>query len=210
VILAIDTTAAFGSLALCEGEEIVEETLQHSPEGFGHILFPHIEALLGRHGLKVRNIDCFAAASGPGSFTGVRVGLAAAKGLAEATGKLVVAVSNLKAIAAFGEQPLRAPVLDARRGQIFGAVYDSSLQLRNAEVVKAFPDWLASLPVGGIEFIAQDSFLPDLPVTLAPRAIAGAIGQIAGREFAAGAAKDPAEIDANYVRRSDAELFWKE
>ncbi len=71
-------------------------------------------------------VDCFAAASGPGSFTGVRVGLACVKGLAEALGKPAVAVSNLRAIASFGTAPWRAVVLDARRGEIYGAVYDAA------------------------------------------------------------------------------------
>ena len=85
-ILSIDTTAHFGSLALLEGENVVEETLLHAPEGFGQILFDQITRLLNRHNWNIQDIDRFAAA-GPGSFTGVRIGLAAAKGLAEATGK---------------------------------------------------------------------------------------------------------------------------
>ena len=72
-------------------------------------------------------MDCFAAASGPGSFTGVRVGLAAVKGLAEAAGKRVVAVSNLRALAFFGSAPLRATVIDARRGEVYAALYNSRL-----------------------------------------------------------------------------------
>ena len=220
MILAIDTTAAFGSIALCENGSVVEELLLHAPDGFGSILFPQIEALLSRRNITVGEIACFAAASGPGSFTGVRVGLTAAKGLAEAAGKPMVAVSNLRALAFFGTRPLRATVLDARRGQVYGAVYDALLQPQSGEVVDAFPHWLASLPCGEIEFIAQDfaPFAPavaggrfaETPVTIAPRALAGAIGRIAGQEFAEGRGMDPAAIDANYVRRSDAELLWKE
>ena len=110
MILSIDTTSEFGSIALTERDRVIEEVLLHSPDGFGHILFPQIEKLLARHGVTVNQMDCFAAASGPGSFTGVRIGLAAAKGLAEAVGKPVVAVSNLRALASFGTAPLRATV----------------------------------------------------------------------------------------------------
>jgi len=92
VILSIDTTSEFGSIALTEGDRTIEEIPLHSPDGFGHILFQRIEQLLARHEVGVNQMDCFAAASGPGSFTGVRVGLTAVKGLAEATGKRVVAV----------------------------------------------------------------------------------------------------------------------
>jgi tRNA threonylcarbamoyladenosine biosynthesis protein TsaB len=216
VILSIDTTSEFGSVALTEQDGIVEEVLLHSPDGFGHILFQHLDQLLVRHGASVNELDCFAAASGPGSFTGVRVGLAAAKGLAEATGKKVVAVSNLRASAYFGSAPLRATVLDARRGEVYGAVYNDRLEAVVPEAVLKFSDWLKTLPASGFEFISTDfspfqgHIDPAIPVRVAPRALAAAIGRIAWNEFAAGRANDPQEIDANYVRRSDAELFWKE
>ncbi len=86
-ILSLDTTSEFASLALVEGGAVVEEVMLHSTDGFGHILYPHLEALLARRGWDLASVDCFAAASGPGSFTGVRVGLAAVKGLAEGAGK---------------------------------------------------------------------------------------------------------------------------
>jgi len=127
VILSVDTTSEFGSIALTEGDQTVEEIPLHSPDGFGHILFQRIEQLLARHNAKIDQMDCFAAASGPGSFTGVLVGLTAVKGLGEATGKEVVAVSNLRALAYFGTAPLRATVLDARRGEVYGAVYNGQL-----------------------------------------------------------------------------------
>jgi tRNA threonylcarbamoyladenosine biosynthesis protein TsaB len=196
--LAIDTTSEFGSLALAEDGRVLEEVALHSPDGFAHVMFPEIEALLNRHNLKITDIDGFAAAAGPGSFTGVRVGLTAAKGLAEATGRKVVAVSNLQAVASFGTRALRAPVIDARRGDIFGGVYDAELRLVAPEVVTKFDDWLRTLPV-------------DVEVmTDIPKLLAGAIARIAAARFAAGLAQDPAEIDANYVRRSDAELLWRD
>jgi len=216
VILSIDTTAEFGSIALTERDRTVEEILLHSPDGFGHILYQHLEQLLGRNGVSVQQMDCFAAAAGPGSFTGVRVGLTAVKGLAEATGKPVVAVSNLRALAFLGSARLRATVLDARRGEVYGALYNEKLEAVAPEAVMKFAAWVVTLPTDGFEFISTD-FAPwrehvdsSIPVVTAPRALAGAIGRIAWRELEAGRASDPAEIDANYVRRSDAELFWKE
>lgn len=200
MILSIDTTSEFGSIALTEANVVVEEVALHAPEGFGHVLFGHIEELLERNGITVHQMECFAAASGPGSFTGVRVGLAAAKGLAEATGKRMVAVSNLRALASFGTAPLRATVVDARRGEIYGAVYNSQLEVVMPEVVTKLDAWLATLP-HGYELISSIT---------APRALAAAIGHIAWDEFTLGRSSDPAEIDANYVRRSDAELFWKD
>ena len=215
-ILAVDTTHEFGSLALARGEELLEELPLHAPTGFAHVLYQHLAALLQNHGLQVADIDCFAAASGPGSFTGVRIGLACVKGLAEALGKPAVAVSNLQALATFGSAPLRAVVLDARRGEIYGAVYDAAARIVSPETVAKFPEWLSTLPAGEIEFVSQDSLalqsmLPGTSfetarVTIAPRSLATAIARLA---FSA-ARSDPAALDANYVRRSDAELFWKD
>ena len=198
MILAIDTTGEHGSLALARGAEIVEEVAVDSADGFGHILFGEIDGLLRRNGLRVGEVECFAAASGPGSFTGVRIGLACVKGLAHATGKPVVGVSNLQALAVFGSGPLRAVWIDARRGEIYGAVYDARLGVVCPEVVTKFDAWRASLPAG-VEMIAGEG-----------RILAGAVARIAAQRLAAGETGDAAGLDANYVRRSDAELFWKE
>jgi tRNA threonylcarbamoyladenosine biosynthesis protein TsaB len=200
LILSIDTTSEFGSIALTEANVVIEEIAVEAPDGFGHVLFGHIERLLEKNGTTVHQMECFAAASGPGSFTGVRVGLAAVKGLAEATGKRVVAVSNLRALASFGSARLRAVVIDARRGEVYAAVYNSLLELVRPEVVIKLDDWLPKLP-NGCELISNVTH---------PRALAAAIGHIAWDDFTLGRSSDPAEIDANYVRRSDAELFWKE
>jgi tRNA threonylcarbamoyladenosine biosynthesis protein TsaB len=220
-VLALDTTAELGSIALYDGEQdTLSEIALHSPDGFGHILFDRIRALLDREGIGITDIDCFASASGPGSFTGVRIGLTAAKGLADATGKPVVAVSNLQALASFGDGPLRATVLDARRGEIYGALYDADLRPVQPERVIKFPAWLQSLPDGSMEFIGVN-FAPFAGAVEASRfrgarvvgvsgTLAGAVARIAHREFLCGRAVDPAAVDANYVRRSDAELFWKE
>jgi len=220
LILAIDTTREFGSIALLEGGEVLDEALLHSPDGFGHILFEHLGRLLARSGRRVDEVTCFAAAAGPGSFTGVRVGLACVKGLAEALGRKVVAVSNLEAMARFGSAAQRATVLDARRGEIYGAVYGDAGELLREPVVIQFPAWLETLPEGEIEFLSTDfePFRAALKgtgfetsrITTAPRALAAAVGRIALERWSAGLTLDPAEIDADYVRRSDAELFWKD
>jgi tRNA threonylcarbamoyladenosine biosynthesis protein TsaB len=213
VILSIDTTSEFGSIALVEANQTVEEVALHAPDGFGHVLFGHIQQLLEKRGTTVHQMECFAAASGPGSFTGVRVGLAAAKGLAEATGKRMVAVSNLQALASFGSAPLRAAMIDARRGEVYGAVYNSLLELVMPEAVLKFTDWLKALEklhAGSWEFVSAIPIETPVPVVVPPPALAAAIGHIAWNDFTLGRAGDPAGIDANYVRRSDAELFWKD
>jgi tRNA threonylcarbamoyladenosine biosynthesis protein TsaB len=219
-ILSLDTTSEHGSLALLAGGQVVEEVSMRSAEGFGHLLFPRIEALLARNGWKLADVDCFAGAAGPGSFTGIRVGLAAVKGLAEALGKEAAAVSNLQAIAWHGTAPLRAAVIDARRGEIYGAVYSASLELEQAETVTGPREWLTRLPDGELEILSTDlgrlaEELDHLDsrralVREVPRALAGAVGAIAACRLVSGTCREPAAIDANYVRRSDAELFWRE
>jgi tRNA threonylcarbamoyladenosine biosynthesis protein TsaB len=213
-LLSVDATGEWGSIALVNARGVLEEVTIHAPDGFAHVLFGEMEQLLARHGLIFERLDGFASASGPGSFTGVRVGLTAMKGLAEATGRKVVAVSNLRALASYGTRALRAVVMDARRGEVYGGVYDAALEPVCGEVVAKLPLWLASLPEGDLEFITQGFPLASsgitAPVVEAPRALAGAIGKIALPHFLRGEALDPAEIDANYVRRSDAELLWKD
>lgn len=219
-VLALDTTQEFGSIALLEERELVEQEPLHAPDGFGHMLFERLGRLLERHGRRITEIACFAAAAGPGSFTGVRVGLACVKGLAEATGRKVVVVSNLEAMASFGSAMQRAVVMDARRGEIYGAVYGAAGEVLREPVVTGFPAWLETLPQGEVEFVSngfapfreaiENSRFVNSKITTAPRALAAAIGRIAHQRFSAGLARDPAEIDADYVRRSDAELFWKE
>jgi tRNA threonylcarbamoyladenosine biosynthesis protein TsaB len=215
LVLAVDTTGEYGSLALLRGEELADEVLLHAPGGFAQVLYRHLAELCDRHGLTPAAIDCFAAASGPGSFTGVRVGLACVKGLAEATGRPAVAVSNLQALASLGDAPLRAAVLDARRGEIYGAVYDAAARLVSPEVVAPFAAWIATLPAGDLQFVSPD-FTPfqealrgtrfeRAQVLTAPRALAGAVARLASLAEP----RDPAALDANYVRRSDAELLWK-
>jgi tRNA threonylcarbamoyladenosine biosynthesis protein TsaB len=200
--LAVDTTAEFGSIALADENGVREEVAVHAPQGFSQVLFGEIEALIERHGVALREIDLFAGASGPGSFTGVRVGLAAIKGLAEVLGKRVVAVSNLDALAEFGKSNARAVVIDARRGEVYAALYDGAGNQLIPEAVlplEKFKEVVAGRQVeGDIEWIST------------PYPLAGAVARIAIRKAGQGLAQDPAAIEANYVRRSDAELLWKE
>jgi tRNA threonylcarbamoyladenosine biosynthesis protein TsaB len=196
-ILAMDTTMDPGSIALAEGAQLIEETVLRAPDGYGDILFIEIERLLERHSVTLRDIECFAAASGPGTFTGVRAGLTAAKGFAHAAGRTVVGVSNLQATAWFGAGDLRAPYRDAHRGEIYGAIFDAQLRTVQDEVVTKYDAWIAGLPEGALPMTQQQP-------------LARAIAAIAWERMQAGLAQDPAELDANYVRRADAELMWRD
>lgn len=217
IVLAIDTAHEFGSLALSYGDETLEEVLLHEPAGYSGILFEQIEKLLKRNSVELKAVDVYAAGAGPGSFTGVRIGLTAAKSLAEANGKPCYGVSNLAAMANFGTARHRAAVMDARRGEVYGGVFD---ERQSPELAAPFPRWLEMLPPEIEEFVAFD-FAPFEAVlassrfahaahTRVPRALAAAMGELALERFRVGEPGDPAVLDANYVRRSDAELLWKD
>ncbi|MBN8731527.1 MAG: tRNA (adenosine(37)-N6)-threonylcarbamoyltransferase complex dimerization subunit type 1 TsaB [Acidobacteria bacterium] len=217
ILLAIDSSTEHGGIALWRDGEVTE-TIVHSPDGFAHVLFVELERLLAQCGVDLTHIDAFAAASGPGSFTGVRVALSAAKGFGEAFGKPVFAISNLRAMAAHGSAPIRAAILDARRGEIYGGLYDAALQPLREEAVMLLQPWLDSLPATfpapTVELLCPyPERFPELSarrVTTAPHAVARAVAHLAAEQYRAGERPHPAASDANYVRRSDAELNWRE
>ena len=219
-ILSLDLTSEHGSLAVRRSRQLAAEHHLHSTDGFAHLVFPAIETVLQLAGLTLQEVDCFASASGPGAFTGLRVGLSAVKGLAEATRKPGIGVSNLRAMASFGNFPLRAIVLDARRGDVFTAVYDQQLQVVSTETVGKLHTWLETLTVQPDEFISPDASwlkseleptrFASAPIVEAPRSLAAAVAECAELDVLQGHATDPADLDANYVRRSDAEMFWRD
>lgn len=207
--LALDTAADTGSIALADRNRLLGEARFQAKTGFGQILFAEIEALLGRLGVPLASIGLYAAASGPGSFTGVRVGLAAIKGLAEVAGKPAIGVSNLTALAQFGTAALRAPLIDAKRGEVFAALLDAGGGEIVPPSVLPFAEFAALVGGRPAEYISA-GYDPGLPCTAAPAELAATIARLAVQRYDAGDPGDPAAIEANYVRRSDAEIFWKE
>jgi len=187
MILSIDVCNEVGSIALLDGSSLIEERRLESPDGFGHILFGAIEELLAAHGVPLSAIDLYAVATGPGSFTGVRIGLTAAKGLALASGKPLAGVTNLEALASLGSGPLRAPIFDARRGDVYAAIYDEAIRVVVPPVVCPISDF----PLGGAIRIDAGPLL------------AASVGRLAAHRGGV----HPAAVDATYVRPSDAEML---
>lgn len=187
MILAIDVCNEVGSIALLRGADVLEERRLESTDGYGHILFEAIESLLAEHGVGLEAIKLFAAATGPGAFTGVRVGLAAAKGLAFASGKLLAGVTTLEALASLGTGALRAPVFDARRGDVYCGVFAQDLTVVVPMAVCKFE----AFAIG--EAVRIDSG----PL------LAGAVGRIAAQRGGV----HPALVEPTYLRPSDAELL---
>lgn len=131
-ILAIETTGAFASVALAKDGKTVSKT--YGRDRFSHLqnLAPQIEQVLKKgdaHTLSINDMDAIAVSCGPGSFTGIRIGVSTVRALAQVTGVKCVPVSSLEALAMKGaavtdpEGVLFCPILDARRGQVYGGGY---------------------------------------------------------------------------------------
>jgi tRNA threonylcarbamoyladenosine biosynthesis protein TsaB len=230
LVLSIDTCDPCGSIAVLRDNLVVGTAAHDTPEEYSSWLLPAVGDLLKRTGFRMTDIDAFAAASGPGSFTGVRVGLTTVKAWGEVYRKPIVGVSRLKSIAVegWGEPGYVAAWFDAHRGQVFGAVYksgDSELVRLGDEMVIAPEKFLEAVTemTGGDRVTwasaNPESLFEDAEVQKRRRLgdefkyisglLAGPIGALAARELASGRFSDPLGLDANYVRRSDAEIFWK-
>ncbi|MFL6415027.1 MAG: tRNA (adenosine(37)-N6)-threonylcarbamoyltransferase complex dimerization subunit type 1 TsaB [Bryobacteraceae bacterium] len=220
IILAVDLTSEFGSLAIRrDGRNVIERSVE-SRTGFAHLLFPALESILSEADIKLAEITCFAVSTGPGAFTGLRVAIAGVKGLAEVMSKPALGVSKMRAMASFGTANARIVLLDARRGEAFAAVYNEALEPVVEETVTKARDWLALLPENHpYQLITADAeWLGPIVATTAfetaerietPRLLAGAVALCAEDDLRrGGVAGDPLVLDANYVRRSDAELYW--
>lgn len=129
-ILAVDTTATSASVAVCENSAVLATYTQKNGLTHSETLLPMIEAVLKNLKLTPNDIDMFAVSEGPGSFTGVRIGVAALKGLAFGKNKICVGTSTLDALArnaaGLPGNFLAVPVMDARRSQLYNAVFEYS------------------------------------------------------------------------------------
>jgi len=216
LILAADTSGKNGSLALVRFEAEASRTLELvSLEGgtFSAQLVPQISALLTKHTLAKRDIDAFAVASGPGSFTGLRVGLAAIKALAEILQKPIAAISVLEAVACAAEREGRViAALDAGRGEIYCGEYEiqDSRATLIAQQLWTAAEFVAN-PAGRI-VVTPDAKVADLAreknlqfiLVYPPRA--DAIAHLGAEKILAGEIVSPEALDATYIRRTDAEI----
>lgn len=217
LVLAIDTSWKQGSVALARGDARSFELIEMAPVAGGTFsaqLIPEISALLARHRIKKEEIEGFGAASGPGSFTGLRVGLAAIKALAEVLKKPIAALSVLEAMAVgSGAEGRVIAALDAGRDEVYLGEYTvrSGRATRMRESV---------VPQGELRTVIKDFgkatvVTPDegigrlLEARRMVRPQSDAIARLAIMKIRAGETVGPEELDANYLRRSDAEIFAK-
>jgi tRNA threonylcarbamoyladenosine biosynthesis protein TsaB len=222
LLLVTDTSGKQGSVALARADkqklndvEVIEVAFLAGGM-FSAQLVPQIAALLAKHGLSKTDIDAFIVVSGPGSFTGLRVGLAAIKALAEILKKPIVPVSLLEVVAIAGRaQGKIAAVLDAGRGDLYLGAYEiagGSVQVlreqllskaeflsaaRESTVITPDPTWAAVARQAGLTVFTVEAPSPER------------IARLGLRKLQAGETVSPEQLEANYMRRSDAEMFVK-
>lgn len=223
LILGIDTSGRQGSVALlrAQGEELTTlDRAQLCGGQYSELLLTTIARLLEQHDFQRSSIGLIAVASGPGSFTGLRIAIATVKGLAEAFSIPVAAVSVLEAIAlASGRDGKVVAAMDAQRSEVFAGEYQ--IQSANPvparmthEAVSSFGDFTSRIGPGAPTRV----FTPDAPLAarlieagidtgVVARPSAEEFARIGYRKFLAAMTCDVALLDANYLRRSDAEIF---
>jgi tRNA threonylcarbamoyladenosine biosynthesis protein TsaB len=222
LLLAIDTSGQSGGITLAEAGANSFRVIESAPIAGGTFsaqLIPTLATLLSKHGFTAKDLGGFAAASGPGSFTGLRVGLSAIKGLAEVLGKPIAVVSVLEALAASSQRDGKiAAALDAGRKETFLGCYkvangtpahEREELVAQAQLAEKLRDAGCELLVTSDASIAQLASAANIHAQLVPHPGSEAVARLAARKLLAGDTISVDALDANYLRRSDAELFFK-
>jgi len=227
LLLAADTSGKQGSIALAEcraGESCaVIEVVPLAGGTFSAQLIPQIAALLEAHGRSKSDVDAFAVANGPGSFTGLRVGLAAIKALAEVLQKPIAAISLLEAVACSGAAHGRVlAALDAGRSDVYVGDYELDPEVRlHSERLLSRAEFLTeakAAALAGNAMVTPDAALAEAvristgaatSVKLIAYPDSGVIARLGWDHLQRGQTVCPEDLEANYIRHSDAEIFSK-
>lgn len=223
LLLAIDTSGRQGSIALARAGEPTAggdfEVIEIAPlvgGTFSAQLIPQIAELLSRNGFMKTAIGAFAVASGPGSFTGLRIGLAGVKALAEVLDKPIAAVSLLEAcVLASGVQGKVMAALDAGRGDVYAGEYEIPASagqparehmLARTEFLSHAKGWTVVTPDSGL---ADAAGAAGLSVSTLEPISAADVARLGWRKIQSGETVTPDQLEANYIRRTDAEMLEK-
>jgi tRNA threonylcarbamoyladenosine biosynthesis protein TsaB len=220
LLLSVDTSGKQGSIALARaGEPTAEgdfEVIEIAPlvgGTFSAQLIPQIAALLSSNGFMKTAIGAFAVVSGPGSFTGLRIGLAAVKALAEVLEKPIAAVSLLEVcVFASGAEGKVMAVLDAGRGDVYVGEYEipsvpgqvprEYIRTRNEFLVQA-KGWTVVTPDS---VLAEAAGAAGLSFSALAPISAAEVAGLGWRKIQSGETVTPEQLEANYIRRTDAEI----
>jgi len=230
-ILAVDTSTKTGSLAILHDMQVMAQVSRQEETPYSERLFRELARLQAMSPFLLQEIDLFAVATGPGSFTGLRVGLTAVKAWAELYQKPIAGVSGLLAVAAQSRAKTGAvaPFTDARRGQIYAAIYQrrpgnhAAWHLQGEEAVlsaeefltrvkdepgRELPTLVSSTPEA-LDPAMRLAILPGALIESVSGILAPVVGRLGFEQARRGDLQNSLTLDANYVRRSDAELSWK-
>lgn len=163
IILAIDTSSEVASVALLEGIKVIWQRKSHDKKTHSQLLMPIISEAITQSEIDISQIDVFAAVTGPGSFTGLRIGVTTIKALAYSTGKKVVAVNSLDSLALNVNEQAEfiCPIIDARNDHVFTAIYKSTNSSKYASAssdlkpISGFPEIVHDYAVLSIDSLCQ-------------------------------------------------------
>jgi tRNA threonylcarbamoyladenosine biosynthesis protein TsaB len=218
LILALETAVEHGGVALLEGERLLGERELAAGQGQAGAVLVELDALLRTHGRTLDALDAIALSVGPGSFTGLRVGLATALGLVFGTELPIAPVSTLAALSLHaGPARCIAPLLDARKGQVYAGLYGPDAYPLAADRVCDPAEWLAGLPADdAIHLLGAGAQLHRtwIAQALGSRAIfvperlgrprAASVGVLGARLLARGGALPADAVELRYLRAADA------
>ena len=213
LVLAVDTTTERESVAVVEGGEVRAELRLRKPEVHSRRLMPAIAALLEAAELRPLAIEGYAVTVGPGSFTGLRVGISTVQGLALAARKPCLGYSVLDVLAARieGTAPALAVMTEAHRGEVFGCVYDAQARALGPAVVEMPEAFVERTPQGPVAFAGEAAWrCRERVLALRPEArfprrslfVAGTLGLLAEPRLAAGEGVAPEALRPLYLRET--------
>lgn len=223
-ILALESSGLVASVAVVTEDRMIGEYTTNFKKTHSQTLLPMMDTLLKMTGIQVNEMDAIAVSGGPGSFTGLRIGSATAKGLGLALNKPIVSVPTVDAIAynLFGTDAIVCPLMDARRNQTYTGLYtfegDKMVILSEQKAVM-IDEIIAEINALGKRVIFLGDGVPvfkkaieesaEVPYTFAPVHLnqqrAGALGALAVQYYQEGRYETAAEHEPDYLRLSQAE-----
>ncbi len=217
-ILSLDVTSSLGSISLLEGPEILGERSWKTDHSHAETVLPELESALREASLAIRDLDLLVGVNGPGSFTGIRIGLGILLGLGEALAKPLRTVSALEAVA-FHFCGLRNRIhvsLDARRNQVFFQSFDltyGSVEPSDEPSCASADEWAASLPPPSVPVTGSGAWLhrallerscPGRDLLRPPEALSALAGRLAFYRWQHAPTKPQESPTALYIRPPDA------
>lgn len=230
-ILAIDTSTMLGGIAIMDESLLIAESRLNVKSTHSERLMTEIEHCLKQSGIKISDIDVFAVATGPGSFTGLRIGLSTVKGFSYATGKQIVSVPTLEALAwnfPYSKYPV-CTMLDARKKEVYAGLFkweeENFIRLINETPAKpeefardalrvTHDDKFIFAGEGAalyrdkiIEVMGEKAVFASLEKTVPSPANVAVLGF---KKAKAGEFSEPISLIPMYIRKSEAEVKWKD